>query len=440
MKWITRLYNEFVSASKENKGIFLPIFGCFFLVLFSYSFIRPLTQALYLTAMGSANLPHVWIISAGAMALTVWLYNRFISSGKPLTLYAVSNLVAIGFFLVFYFHFSVENKAFSTIAYIVKDIYVVILIEQLWSFCNSTFSENRAKTTYGFLAGGCSVGGILASKATQYLAPSLGSNNLIFIGCVALLLGVFLFGYACRVKNKLYSDSVEASFKEAKNNPAIAKADGETQKGSLKENILGGIDVVFKSKYLILICLMLMFSQFVTALIDLQFNQIMESEVTELDLRTAYFGMFFFWTNTASLIFQFFVSAPMLHFMGLFLTLILVPAVMGAGSFVFFFATTMSVIFGTKLANKSLTYSLFRSAKEILYIPLSYVENYKGKAVIDMFIYRFAKAAIAFIIIGLQTIMVVTAIKINFIVVGLIVLWILTVPILIREYKKRKSD
>ena len=100
---------------------------------------------------------------------------------------------------------------------------------------------------------------------------------------------------------------------------------------------------------------------------------------------------------------------------------------------------TMAVIFGTKLANKSLTYSLFRSAKEILYIPLSYVENYKGKAVIDMFIYRFAKAAIAFVIIGLQYIIAVTAIKINFIVVGLIVVWILIVPLLIREYNKRKN-
>ena len=153
MKWLKRLFNEFVSAVKENKGIFLPIFGCFFLVLFSYSFIRPLTQALYLTAMGSEHLPHVWIISALAMAVTVWLYNKFVTTSKPLVLYTISNFIAITFFLVFFFHFSAENKAFSTLAYIVKDIYVVILIEQLWSFCNATFSEDRAKTVYGFLAG-----------------------------------------------------------------------------------------------------------------------------------------------------------------------------------------------------------------------------------------------------------------------------------------------
>jgi AAA family ATP:ADP antiporter len=141
-----------------------------------------------------------------------------------------------------------------------------------------------------------------------------------------------------------------------------------------------------------------------------------------------------------SLVFQFVISAPILHFLGLFLTLMVVPAIMGLGSFAFFFSTTMVVIFGTKVANKSLTYSIFRSAKEILYIPLSYIEKYKAKAVIDMFIYRFAKAAIALVIIGLQAAVVVTAVKINYIVMALIVIWIIIVPVLIREYNKGKTS
>ena len=114
---------------------------------------------------------------------------------------------------------------------------------------------------------------------------------------------------------------------------------------------------------------MLMLSQFVTALIGLQFNQVLEVQVTELDLRTAYLAKFYGATNVISLILQFGISAPMLHFLGLFLSLVLVPAIMGAGSFAFFFAPTMGVLFGTRLANKSLSYSIFRSAKEILYIP-----------------------------------------------------------------------
>jgi AAA family ATP:ADP antiporter len=138
------------------------------------------------------------------------------------------------------------------------------------------------------------------------------------------------------------------------------------------------------------------------------------------------------------LILQFVVSAPILHFLGLLLSLLLVPAIMGAGSFAFFFLPTMTVLFGTRVANKSLTYSLFRAAKEILYIPLTYIEKYKGKAVIDMFIYRFAKGGIGVVIIGLQALMSVTPFTINYMIIALILVWMLMVPFLIAEYRGRE--
>ncbi len=423
---IKRLVENFLAATGENKGLFLPLFGCFFLVLFSYSFIRPVCESLFLSSWGASRMPHVWIISALATAAVVWVYNKFVVSARPSWLFAVSNFLAVAFFLLFYLYFSAQNKGFSLMAFIVKDIYVVILIEQLWTFCDTTFSEKRAKILYGFLAGGCSIGGIVASVLTSELASVMGSKNLIFVGCAALLLGVWLFGHA----NRKGGDVLARARKKGTDN---------AQESEKKGSIWGGFDVVLKSKYLILICVMLMLSQFVTALIGLQFNQILEVQVTEMDLRTAYLARFYGATNVISLILQFGISAPMLHFLGLLLSLVLVPAIMGAGSLVFFFAPTMGVLFGTRLANKSLSYSIFRSAKEILYIPLSYIEKYKGKAVIDMFIYRFAKGGIGAVIIGMQAVMTVTALRINYMVIGLIIIWILIVPLLIKEYKKRES-
>ncbi len=426
MASMKRLYENFFAAAGENRGLFLPLFACFFLVLFSYSFIRPVCESLFLSAWGASKMPYVWIVSAGATALVVWVYNKFVGSARPSQLYAWSNFLAVAFFLLFYLYFSAKNRGFSLTAFIVKDIYVVILIEQLWTFCDATFSEKRAKVLYGFLAGACSIGGIVASVLTSQLAAVLGSKNLLFVGCGALILGVWLFAHA--------NGKVGTALNTSRRKKSTAAKD-ESETGG----IWGGFDVVFRSKYLILICLMLMFSQFVTALIGLQFNQVLEVQVTELDTRTAYLAKFYGATNVISLVLQFGISAPMLHFLGLLLSLILVPAIMGAGSFVFFFAPTMGVLFGTRLANKSLTYSIFRSAKEILYIPLSYIEKYKGKAVIDMFIYRFAKGGIGAVIIGMQAVMAVTAVTINYMVIGLILAWILIVPLLVKEYGKREN-
>ncbi len=55
-------------------------------------------------------MPHVWIISAAATAAVVWVYNKFVGVSRPSGLYAVSNAVAVAFFLVFYVYFSAKNR------------------------------------------------------------------------------------------------------------------------------------------------------------------------------------------------------------------------------------------------------------------------------------------------------------------------------------------
>ena len=50
------------------------------------------------------------------------------------------------------------------------------------------------------------------------------------------------------------------------------------------------------------------------------------------------------------------------------------------------------------MASKAFDYSLFRSAKEMLYIPLSYEEKTRGKALIDMLAYRVAKGGASLLV------------------------------------------
>ena len=50
-------------------------------------------------------MPHVWIISALATAAVVWVYNKFVVSARPSWLFAVSNFLAVAFFLLFYILF-----------------------------------------------------------------------------------------------------------------------------------------------------------------------------------------------------------------------------------------------------------------------------------------------------------------------------------------------
>jgi ATP/ADP translocase len=104
-------------------------------------------------------------------------------------------------------------------------------------------------------------------------------------------------------------------------------------------------------------------------------------------------------------------------------------------------AFAINPVFGTmaaaKVASKVFDYTIFRAAKELLYIPLSYVQKTRGKAVVDMLTYRVAKGGASLLLLILAA--VVTQALVTGLTLAAIVAWIaITVAIVIR-FRRRVS-
>jgi len=69
----------------------------------------------------------------------------------------------------------------------------------------------------------------------------------------------------------------------------------------------------------------------------------------------------------------------------------------------------------------------------MLYIPLSYMEKTRGKALIDILVYRTAKSSAALLMIFLLA-MGLAAYAMH-IVLGLMVVWILLAVLIVKRYK-----
>ncbi len=144
-------------------------------------------------------------------------------------------------------------------------------------------------------------------------------------------------------------------------------------------------------------------TQVVAAVLDFKFQGLLSLEfMGRQDDETAFQGWFWAILNTTSITLQF-VGAPLLlTFVSLRLIHILMPAI-------HITAITFSIIepsvFSVGLAFllfKAFDYSIFRAAKEILYIPLSYDERYRAKEIIDVFGYRTGKGLSSVVIVLLQ--------------------------------------
>jgi AAA family ATP:ADP antiporter len=264
--------------------------------------------------------------------------------------------------------------------YLWKDLYIVVLIEIFWSFANTVVPVKQAKWLYGLFCVVGSLGGMAGNLGVGLLAQAFGTKNTLW-AVVPLLL--FSWG-ACLLLVRLGS-------------PSAAKEPVAKVKPSFSQ----GFHVLRQSRALWLLMALIATIQVVITLIDYQMNIAIESHYTNIDARTAVIGQIYAAIDVAALILQL-ATGPILRLLGVPLVLLLIPGLLGAAVVGYALVPRFAAIAAAKVASKAFDYSLFRAAKEILYIPMTREEKTRGKAFVDMMTYRCAKGATSLMLLGLM--------------------------------------
>ncbi|MFT5429889.1 MAG: AAA family ATP:ADP antiporter, partial [Myxococcota bacterium] len=155
-----------------------------------------------------------------------------------------------------------------------------------------------------------------------------------------------------------------------------------------------------QSRYLLFMLGMIATIQVVITLVDYQFNAMVEQAYPDTDARTAAFGYVYAAIDSSALGLQL-LTGPILVSIGVRGTLLGIPVIIGGTLLAFAISPVFLTMAVAKVAGKCFDYSIFRAAKEILYIPLNFAEKTQGKALVDIMTYRVAKGAASFLLMGL---------------------------------------
>lgn len=377
---MSTIRQEIASLIRSEK---LFVFFCMivgFCISAEYGITRPASQSIFLSVFTAKAYPMFWLATIPLNFAIVYLYNRFlprIGALKMMSTVAASvlgiNLISALLLPIFpqliFFHFCW------------KDIYILLMFQQLWSMIHSTIAPARAKYLYGIIFGCGTVGSILGSLVPGFFATQFGSIQLFYF--TVPLYSLILYAYA-----KAYQLS------GAKNLPEIIKPE-ET---SARE----GFSLIKRNRTLLGIMFLLMCMQITVALVEYQFSHQLEISIPIQDSRTAFFGKLMSGINLISLLFQFIGSFLLLKVLGLQKSHVLIPlllttTVIGGWAYPCFAMASLAYVF-----TKSIDYSLFGVLREMLWVPLKLDEKFRAKSVIDVFVYRTSKACISFLLIGLQ--------------------------------------
>ncbi len=352
---------------------------CGFCIMGDYGIVRPVSHSIFLTTYGSHFFPYVWLSIVPFNFLLIELYNRFLPKiGIHKMFYSILATIFVFNTCAALFMTKVPSLAF--VFYIWKEIYVMLLFQQLWSVIHSTVKMSEAKYLYGIIFACGGLGGILGNAFPGYFAVKMGSANLL-LGSLPLLciLGLAFF-YLMK-------------------NSSVGK---ETSQGSQITNFWQGVSAIRNSKYLTFILSIVVVMQVTTTLIYYQFNASLEHSILAPDLRTEYCGKVFGIANLFSLSLQLFGSFLFIHFLGLRRSHIAMPLLLAFNAIGSIFFPTFGMISAAFVTIKAFDFSLFGVLKEMLYIPLKQDEKFQAKAIIDVFAYRSSKAVASCLILVIQ--------------------------------------
>lgn len=352
-----------------------------FCIILTYSVMKPVRGALVLSHLGTASMPSIWVWSSAALVVMVMAYSRLLEKLGRQKVILTMGLFFLITLAVLRMGLATHPAMAGALLYGWCEIFSVMMVEQYWSYANDIFDTGSAKKLYGFITAGATVGGMVGSLFAAWASSKVGTFNLVIVceGLMVVILAVsFLLGRVVPDKG---------AEKRASKEPICIDKPEDAEEGWLS-----AFRAVAKSPYLLQLAAMVLVTQVVSNLIDYQFSGVLEAQHLPMDQQTAVLGRLFFWVGVAGLVGGLIVSTPLQVLLGLRTTLLSLPlgnAIMAAVSMA---VPGLGPVYGLRLVDKSLNYSVNRSAKEILYIPLTRCEKYKAKAVIDMLAYRMSKA------------------------------------------------
>jgi len=402
----------------EHIGRCVLLFTNFFLIITALYHLKPASRSLFISSLGSANLPYVWIATAVALALIISLYNRLVARHSRINVVLGTCAIIIVCLLAFYPQLNNGGFVEAFMFYMFVDMLSVILVEQFWSLTNTIFDTQAGKRWYGLIATGGLLGGVAGGSLSSVLITKFQLDTTDLLLVAAGIIGVLVLLTLLMGRLGLYTEH------------AGVRNHNDASSGHWRD--------ILRHRYLFLIALILLLAQMVEPLVEFQFMKVVEATISDREARTAYLGGFFSLLSGVAIGINLLIT-PLVHrWLGALGGLFAQPLAVLAGSFWYMSHATLQAGAFLKISDRGLSYSINRASKELLYVPIDPLLIFQAKAWIDMFGYRLFKVLGSVLILLLTQWLPwsISAGELSWLVLAVCLAWLVTLLRLGDEYRQ----
>ncbi len=386
---LTRLLAPFAQVRESEAGTALLMFAYSFLAMTGYNMIKPVTRGLFIEKLGADNLPWVQFGAGIVIGLIMQGYTRAIALVPrrwiiPVTLSGIVILMASFYFL---FTGLPDSRTVAVAFYLFGLIIGILLISQFWTLANDVYDPRQAKRLFGLIGAGSSLGGAAGATATAQLVERTGANGMLLVS--AAVLGLCVATVVTLLRREPGAGTSDAS------------------KTGEEESVSGAeaIRLLRSSRHLQIISLVIAFAAVGAATIEQQLNMATAEAKGAQNTAavTAFLAQITAYLSLIGFVIQVTLTSRIHRYLGIGFALMILPVNLGATGVLMLLNGALWAPGLARVLDTSLRYTIDKTTREILFLPLPADLKYRAKPFIDVTVDRFAK--------GLGALMLVVLIK-----------------------------
>ena len=369
------------SRLRPGEGRSVVLFFCYaFVLLLCYYVLKTIREPLLLGTADSAEIKsYAYASTALVLLLFIPVYgalfrhmekHRFI---RAITLFFVANLVVL----------AITGRAgidIGFVYYVWVGFFSVAILAQFWAYAADAYNVKSGQRVFPLIMAGATLGGLAGPPMTGLLFPALGPWNLMLVAALLLAATLWFIGPA----DRSVPDGSRSIYLAGEREPA---------------HLLSGLALVKRDRYLLLLATVAVLlnwinttGEYILAELVVRFADATvaaDAGAVKNEIIARFYGNYFFVVNAFTVLFQVFLVSRLFRWIGIRGTILVLPLVALAGYGLVVFLPIFTIIRAVKIFENSTEYSVFNTARQALFLPLTEAQKYEGKTAIDAFFWRF---------------------------------------------------
>jgi len=431
-----RLFAD-VQAGEGAKALLLMT--TVFLILTGYSLIKPVREALIITAGGAELKTYLSGVMALLLLLVVPAYGALASRVNRIRLITTVILIFVSNLVAFFALRGLNALYYAVAFYIWIGIFNVCVVAQFWSFANDVYDPAQGKRLFAIVGVGSTVGAIAGAAIAKLMGKRLGPYVPMLLCAGVLLVCLVLFHVIHALDRREPRDRVRAS-----------QAAADQPLGGA-----GALKLLMDNRYLLLIGLLVLLANWVNTngeyIISKTFKVMADrmvaagqtgglpAEAFQKQLALEFFAGYQLAVNILTATLQLFVVSRIFKWFGVRVALFVLPLIAMFGYGMMAWVPLLAYIRVAKIAENGCDYSIQNTARHALWLPTTREEKYKAKAAMDTFPQRMGDVLSA-CVVWLAARLVLPVRDMAVLNLALVVLWLLVVVGIARHHRRLVAE